>query len=65
MEPMAYCASWHYRRVSDIKSRRTRTSNRTLHKKSNGKIPVIAGTGSNSTEEAISLTKHKEKVGQI
>ena len=30
---------------------------------SNGKIPVIAGTGSNSTEEAISLTKHAEKVG--
>ena len=28
-----------------------------------GKIPVIAGTGSNSTEEAISLTKHAEKVG--
>ena len=30
---------------------------------SNGKIPVIAGTGSNSTKEAISLTKHAEKVG--
>ena len=30
---------------------------------SNGKIPVIAGTGSNSTEEAISLTKHAEKAG--
>ena len=32
-------------------------------KESNGKIPVIAGTGSNSTEEAISLTSHAEKVG--
>ncbi len=32
-------------------------------KESNGKIPVIAGTGSNSTSEAISLTKHAEKVG--
>ena len=32
-------------------------------KESNGKIPVIAGTGSNSTEEAISLTAHAEKVG--
>ena len=32
-------------------------------KESNGKIPVIAGTGSNSTAEAISLTKHAEKVG--
>ena len=32
-------------------------------KESNGKIPVIAGTGSNSTEEAISLTQHAEKVG--
>ena len=30
---------------------------------SKGKIPVIAGTGSNSTEEAISLTKHAEKIG--
>ncbi len=28
-----------------------------------GKIPIIAGTGSNSTQEAISLTKHAEKVG--
>ena len=28
-----------------------------------GKIPVIAGTGSNSTEEAISLTKHAEEAG--
>ena len=28
-----------------------------------GKIPVIAGTGSNSTEEAVALTKHAEKVG--
>ena len=27
------------------------------------KIPVIAGTGSNSTEEAISLTKYAEKTG--
>jgi 4-hydroxy-tetrahydrodipicolinate synthase len=30
---------------------------------SNGKNPVIAGTGSNSTEEAISLSTHAEKVG--
>ena len=32
-------------------------------KESNGKNPVIAGTGSNSTEEAVSLTTHAEKVG--
>ncbi|MDA9753117.1 4-hydroxy-tetrahydrodipicolinate synthase [Candidatus Pelagibacter sp.] len=32
-------------------------------KESTGKIPVFAGTGSNSTEEAISLTKHAEKIG--
>ncbi len=32
-------------------------------KESNGKLPVIAGTGSNSTEEAISLTKHAENSG--
>jgi len=30
---------------------------------SNGKNKVIAGTGSNSTKEAISLTTHAEKVG--
>ena len=30
---------------------------------SKGKNPIIAGTGSNSTEEAISLTSHAEKVG--
>lgn len=30
---------------------------------SNGKVPVIAGTGSNSTEEAIELTKHAEDCG--
>ena len=28
-----------------------------------GKIPVIAGTGSNSTSEAIALTKHAERAG--
>jgi len=28
-----------------------------------GKIPVIAGTGSNSTEEAVALTKHAERAG--
>lgn len=28
-----------------------------------GRIPVIAGTGSNSTEEAIALTKHAKKSG--
>ena len=32
-------------------------------KESSGKIPVFAGTGSNSTEEAISLTTHAEKIG--
>ena len=32
-------------------------------KESDGKLPVIAGTGSNSTEEAISLTKHAENSG--
>ena len=32
-------------------------------KECNGKIPVIAGTGSNSTEEAVELSKHAEKVG--
>ena len=34
-----------------------------MYKEAKGKIPVIAGTGSNSTEEAISLTKHAEKAG--
>ncbi len=32
-------------------------------KEAKGKIPIIAGTGSNSTEEAIALTKHAEKAG--
>ena len=32
-------------------------------KESGGKLPVIAGTGSNSTEEAVSLTKHAENAG--
>jgi len=30
---------------------------------SKGRIPVIAGTGSNSTQEAIILTQHAERVG--
>jgi 4-hydroxy-tetrahydrodipicolinate synthase len=29
----------------------------------NGRIPVIAGTGSNSTQEAIMLTRHAQKSG--
>ncbi len=32
-------------------------------KESSGKIPVIAGTGSNSTDEAVALTKFSEKTG--
>ena len=32
-------------------------------KEAKGKVPVIAGTGSNSTEEAVALTKHAEKMG--
>ena len=32
-------------------------------KESNGQIPVIAGTGSNSTSEAVELTKFAEKAG--
>src|SRR6195256_6346522 len=28
-----------------------------------GRVPVIAGTGSNSTDEAIDLTRHAEKAG--
>lgn len=29
----------------------------------NGRVPVIAGTGSNSTAEAVDLTRHAEKTG--
>ncbi|MFV3075722.1 4-hydroxy-tetrahydrodipicolinate synthase [Niveispirillum fermenti] len=29
----------------------------------NGRVPVIAGTGSNSTEEAIALTRHAKQIG--
>ena len=32
-------------------------------KESNAKLPVIPGTGTNSTEEPVSLTKHAEKAG--
>ncbi len=32
-------------------------------KAARGKVPVMAGTGSNSTDEAIMMTKHAEKVG--
>ena len=32
-------------------------------RESKGNLPVFAGTGSNSTEEAISLTTHAEKIG--
>ena len=32
-------------------------------KEAKGRIPVIAGTGSNSTEEAVALTKHAENAG--
>ena len=28
-----------------------------------GKVPVIAGTGSNNTEEALKLTKHAKEAG--
>lgn len=30
---------------------------------SNGRVPVIAGTGSNSTDEAVMLTEHAKKAG--
>ena len=29
-----------------------------------GRVPVVAGTGSNSTREAIALTQHAEQAGQ-
>ncbi|MFH0786296.1 MAG: 4-hydroxy-tetrahydrodipicolinate synthase [Pseudomonadota bacterium] len=32
-------------------------------KEARGRVPVIAGTGSNSTQEAIKMTKHAEEVG--
>lgn len=32
-------------------------------KVANGRVPVIAGTGSNSTVEAVALTRHARKVG--
>ena len=32
-------------------------------KETKGAIPIIAGTGSNSTEEAVSLTKYAESIG--
>ena len=41
----------------------TRKSLKFVLKSQMEKIPVIAGTGSNSTEEAVALTKHAEKAG--
>lgn len=32
-------------------------------KEARGRVPVIAGTGSNSTQEAIKMTRHAEEVG--
>jgi 4-hydroxy-tetrahydrodipicolinate synthase len=32
-------------------------------KEARGRVPVIAGTGSNSTQEAIAMTRHAEEVG--
>lgn len=32
-------------------------------KTANGKVPVLAGTGSNATDEAIALTQYAEKIG--
>ncbi len=32
-------------------------------KEARGRVPVIAGTGSNSTQEAIMMTKHAEEIG--
>jgi len=34
-----------------------------VKKEANGRIPVIAGTGSNNTKESIELTKEAEKIG--
>src|SRR5580704_13064833 len=31
--------------------------------KAQGRVPVVAGSGSNSTDEAVSLTKHAVKAG--
>jgi len=30
-----------------------------------GRVPVVAGAGSNSTAEAVSLSKHAEKAGAM
>ena len=35
----------------------------TVIDKTAGRVPVIAGTGSNSTDEAIRLTKHAKEAG--
>ncbi len=32
-------------------------------KASGGRVPVVAGTGSNSTEEAVALTRHAKEAG--
>ncbi len=53
----------HHWRIADAEPRRTYARGRTLRGGSRGRVPVIAGAGSNSTTEAIALTRHAKEVG--
>ena len=46
----------------------TRSTNRVIEftvEAVKGRVPVIAGTGSNSTDEAVMLTKHAKRQRQM
>ncbi len=53
----------HDWRKSDAEFRRAQARRRGHHRGGTRRVPVIAGTGSNSTAEAIELSQHAEKAG--
>ncbi len=58
-----YCCCRYYGRTIDIKHGRTHASDQRNHSCTNKRIPIIAGTGANSTREAIELTQAAKELG--
>ena len=57
-------AGRHHRRKPDgDATRSTAASSRSASKSPTNRVPVIAGAGSNSTDEAVSLTRFAEEIG--
>ena len=58
-----HCSLRDHGRIAHAFAQGARPGNR-YHRRAGGKrVPVIAGTGSNNTEEAIALTSHAKKAG--